>query len=88
MTTKEMTVSIVGYKASKTEPNGYVSQVFTNIIAIDETTLLKIEQGTPIPIEYMPALEEGWFDSPEKATKKPLYDFTPDRSLSGIKVVK
>ena len=85
---KEMTISVVGYKASKTAPEGYISQVFTNIISIDEPTLMKLEQGTPVPDEFKPALEEGWFDSPEKATSKPIYSFKPDRTLSGIRIVE
>lgn len=83
----EKEISVVGYKADEKAESGYVSQVFTTVISVDEKTVKKLEEGAPLPDEFKPKLEKGWVDSPEKITKKPKYEFKPARDLGGIKVV-
>lgn len=84
---KEMTISTVGYRASDTNPNGYEAQVFSTVILVDDESVQRLEQGTPLPEQYIPKLEKGWVESPELVVKKPKYAFKPAKPLSGIKVL-
>ena len=83
----DVTVSVVGYKASEEAELGYISETFSVVISVDEKTVIKLEEGAPLPDEYKPQLGKGWHDSPEKATKKARYEAKPEKPLSGIKVV-
>lgn len=82
-----MTVSIVGYKFGKDKD--VISETFSHLIQIDEKVLMEIEKGKAIPKDKLPALPDGYVDSPELLTKKPTFEFTPDRSMEAkIKVVQ
>ena len=88
MSTKQINISRVGYKADPDSDKGYVSQVFTVQVTLPEKIAAELEKGVTLPENKLPSLPKGWEDSPEKVTKKPTYEFKPRHDLNDIKVEK
>lgn len=87
MSKKIITISTVGYKAVEGKPDTYESKIFTKVLSVPEHKISDLENGSPLPEEYQPKLEKGWYDSPEKATKTQTYEFKPVKALRGVEVI-